>query len=100
MARAVTYHKTDVTTQEARIRSQGLTHQQKRDRDARDAARKDYYTALRLRHTYKWTWWTYIPYDHKAMLEELWNGNLYAAMRSAEAKIPKVEAKRFLMDFD
>ena len=112
LARAVTRHKRDPATQEARTRSgdapgrHGLTRQLEWDRDARARARRDYYWTLDLQNQLTASkgkgkgnvrpksydemsacerWW----------LRELWERKLRRAMDEAEARCHRLQAPYF-----
>ena len=124
LARAVHRHKHDEATVEARVRSgttygkHGLTQEQEQDRKNRAEARRNYWmtkdlemqllaskgkgrgksknTARRAsEHTLRPKRWHDMSESERWWLEEYWNGNLWRAMRRAEAKCHMVEAGPF-----
>ena len=112
LARAVTRHKRDPATVEARIRSgqafrsHGLTPQQVQERAERATARRIYYKTVDLHNKLKAgkgegkgkgqpKYWGQMSYNEKWWLEELWEGRLRKAMDEAEGKCHRVQALRF-----
>ena len=112
LARAVTRHKNNPATVEARIRSgnapgmHGLTEQQLADREARRKARSTYYQAVDLYNQLKASKgrgrgragkkpWDRMSQDEKWKLEELWNGRLRKILDEAEGKCHRVQAGDF-----
>ena len=107
LARAVTRHKTDPATQEARIRSQhGLTPQQERNRAARAKARADYYQTVDLNNqlkaskgkgkcTEKKKSWSKLSWNERWWLKEYWRGRLRTALDEAEGRCHRVQAFPF-----
>ena len=114
LARAVTRHKRDPKTVEARIRSgealhcHGLTPQQVCDRAARSTARANYYLAVDLYNRLKAAkgkgkgkaspkYWDEMSMNEKWWLNEFWEGRLLRAMHEAEGKCHRVQAGRCSM---
>ena len=112
LARAVTRHKKDPTTVEARIRSgqsfrkHGLTAQQMQDRHARSTARGDYYQTVDLQNRLKASKgkgkgkgkpksWDEMSWSEKWWLEELWQGRLRKQLDDAESKCHRIQAQPF-----
>ena len=130
LARAVSRHKNDEATEEARTRSgktygkHGLTQAQVQDRQERDEARKNYYLTLaldmRLRafkgkgqgkgksknkrgaseHTVRPKSWEQMNKHEQYWLNELYNGDLKRKLDAAEAKSHAVQAKPFFITDD
>ena len=122
VARAVTRHKTDPDTQEARRRSgssygkHGLSEEEVRRRRERDRARTNYYWTMELARQleaaeHPWGTragkkaqsitpkpWSQMSRDERDWLHALWSGELQAEMRRAEGKCSKVQAKDFVVD--
>ena len=127
LARAVTRHKRNDMTQEARIRSgnsrgkHGLTEQQVRDRAARRTARTNYYFAVDLNNQLKAgkgkgnakgkgkttavfqsspKLWNDMREDERWWLFEFWAGRLRTAVDEAEEKCHRVQARPFVSDME
>ena len=112
LARAVTRHKEDPATKEARIRSgkawgrHGLTPQQVRDRADRAKARANYYQTVHLNNQLRASLgrgkskrnqksWAQMSKSEKWWLEQYWQGRLRTAMEQAESKCHPVQAPPF-----
>ena len=115
LARAVTRHKRDPATMEARIRSgnafgrHGLTPQQVQDRDERRMARKNYYWTMDLYNKLKESKgkgrgkktpkpWFDMSQNEKWWLHQLWTGQLRRELDDAEGKCHRVQAPRFFIE--
>ena len=106
LARSVACHKAHPKTVEARTRSgrtfrqSPLTEQQRKDREERRTARRNYYMTIQLakKVSYKPSAW--VSHNDQWWLHLYHNGVLRRRMREAEAKCHKVEAprKRMLPD--
>jgi hypothetical protein len=104
LARAVSRHKSEPASQEARARSgsafgkHGLTPEQLQDRTDRKKARSDYYLTMPILNRYKeGNPWHDMSQGERYWLGEYWNGNLRGAMQAAEAKCHRVQASRFFV---
>ena len=117
VARAVTRHKNDADTQEARRRSglsfgkHGLSAEEKNRKERHDA-RANYYWAMDLNRQLladegeghkKSTSvtpkpWSDMSRNDRWYLKAFWSGSLLAEMRRAEGKCSKVQAKDFVVD--
>ena len=112
LARAVTRHKRDPKTVEARVRSgsapgkHGLTPEQQADRAARRKARSDYYQTVDLLNQLKASKgkgkgeggkksWDQMSRTERWWLQELWSGSLRRVLDEAEAKCHRVQAGHF-----
>ena len=112
LARAVTRHKRDPATVEARIRSgqafrsHGLTQQQVQERAERATARRNYYLTVDLNNQLKASKgqgkgreksksWAEMSWNEKWWLQDLWEGRLRWALDEAEGKCHRVQALRF-----
>ena len=112
LARAVTRHKRDPETVEARVRSgsapgkHGLTPEQQADRAARRKARSDYYQTVDLLNQLKASKgkgkgkggkksWDQMSWSERWWLQELWSGSLRRVLDEAEAKCHRVQAGPF-----
>ena len=130
LARAVYRHKEDKATVEARVRSgntygtHGLTAEEEQNRRERYQARRNYRLTQELErrleaskgkgqgkgqgktkrgaseHTPEPKSWEDMSAFERWWLAELWNGNLWHAMKSAEEKCYKVSAPYFRMNDD
>ena len=125
VARAVTRHKNDADTQEARRRSgssygkHGLSAEEEHSRWERQRARRNYYWTMELNRQLEASRpislepsrkrrktdesvtpksWSELTRDEQRWLHELWSGSLLAQMRRAESKCYKVQAKEFVVD--
>ena len=118
LARAVTLHKNDADTQEARRRSgssfgkHGLSAEEEKNRKERHDARTNYYWAMDLNRqllAYEGEGhkkstsvtpkpWSDMSRNDRWYLKALWSGSLLAEMRRAEGKCSKVQAKDFFVD--
>ena len=112
LARAVTRHKQDPETVEARVRSgaapgkHGLTPEQQADRAARRKARSDYYQTVDLLNQLKASKgkgkgkkgkrsWDQMSDPERWWLQQLWSGSLRRVLDAAEAKCHRVQAGPF-----
>ena len=127
LARAVSRHKQDEATQEARRRSgnafgkHGLTQEELDNRRERQNAHRDYYLTIELvkqlelsngktrgkgkqnnnrgapEHTIRPKCWDEMTRNEQWWVRQYHNGNLERRMTEADAKCQKVEANRFFM---
>ena len=118
LARAVTLHKNDAATQEARRRSgssfgkHGLSAEEEKNRKETHDARTNYYWAIDFNRqllAYEGEGhkkstsvtpkpWSDMSRNDRWYLKALWSGSLLAEMRRAEGKCSKVRAKDFFVD--
>ena len=113
LARAVTRHKEDPATVEARTRSgsapgkHGLTPEQVANRTARKEARRNYYQTVDLVSELKASKgqgkgkakrsWAEMSYNERWWLTALRDGTLRKELDEAEAKCHRVQAGHFAM---
>ena len=112
LARAVTRHKSDPATEEARVRSgsapgkHGLTPEQEAIRAARRTARPDYYQTVDLWNQLKASKgqgkgkggkksWDQMCPSERWWLHQLWEGTLRRKLDEAEAKCHRVQGGHF-----
>ena len=125
VARAVTRHKNDADTEEARRRSgssygkHGLSAEEIHSRWERQRARRNYYWTMELNRQLEASKpisleasrkrrkkgesvtpksWSQMTRDERWWLNELWSGSLLTQLRRAEGKCYKVQAKDFVVD--
>ena len=116
LAQAVTRHKEDARTQEARTRSgsafgkHGLNEQEVQDREARRVASQNFFQTKTLHerlmaskgsgkgatgHSVQPKAWEEMSRNEVWWLYEYWNSNLKRAMKETEARCHVVQAPRF-----
>ena len=125
VARALTLHKNDADTKEARRRSgsshakHGLSAEEEQRRRERHYARENYYWAVELNRQLQASKGegksgaakgekkgksvrpkplSEMSYNDRWYLEKLWSGSLLNEMRRAEGKCSKLQAKDFVVD--